>query len=525
MSFRDVSELPIENLRGGDYRVGEADAGGVLHLNVVYQNANGFLDEQLLFWAGEDDHPGNGGVKRIFRGKLNPDGFNDTTRTVRAEFNGYTIIEDPVDTAVATFSSFGFPFDADSSQGARLSDFSITNYNNAGTEELRLFCIVNNHQSDGRNHLGMLISQDNGYTWVLHGEVFSPSGSNQGTPIGAVFTLNNVIYAQFGDGTGGKRDRYSTDGGVTWIDTGVNIPVSSNPYDLNHTNLPIGRGRIIGDKAFSFINNSQDHRDWPKTISMYYKNIGTLNPDGTYSGLVDRANWSKHPFPISVCGPTGGGEWQLNVVEVHGKYYALVNRWGEVGFTLINTVDMDALQDTPYYGINGTVDHPQGFGHKHVYCKSLNWDGLFDNAGNVPILDGATYTLEIGNRYLGIVSNTPSFGEQLKTYTSSADDRVKWVLNFHYDTLRISPFLNPAVGLSCPGYADTTARNARGVSVDLRNLAEGDHRTRWVPLWVGGSTPTGVVLVNMESRLELKPDGKQDVGLNQQSSVWRLRKL
>lgn len=516
MAYRDISLFPLR--RGGNARPDDQDSSSCLHANVV--DIDG---EQFLFWAGEDAHPADGGIKRLFRGTLYEDPFstagNQKIDPDAIGFNGRNLRVNPA-TAVATFTDFSanFPLDADTSLGARFSDLSITTYDNAGTDELRLIGIVNNHQTTGKNHCYMLKSVDKGLTWSFVQEVLAPDGGNQGTPFGLLVTLpDNSMVGFTGDSTGGKRERISTDGGITWVDYGLAVPISTVPGDINYTNMPVSRGFVQGDRVVAYLNNSQEFNDWPEFQTIAWKSI---------THLGNNQPWTVRKYPVSIAGPTAGGDWQFNrVAAQNSKYgeFVVFNRWGVAGENFIGSANMDDLIDTPYAHIT------EGFGHKHLNCKFLSWSGLWDNLTWMPISDGDTIALRYGNRYLAINSASPVFGDKLTTIDDVTDPRCHFVAKEEFGLFILRLALDPALALRHPGFLSESDKRDLYMPIEARvwntTTPANNSAFHHALMLVGNGQTTKSVFINAETRLAIHSNGFQIYDTGQKEVVLDIVKL
>ena len=522
MSFRNISELPIREARGGQVLEGSQGFVGNLNANVVLYPDTG---EYLMFWKGGKGFNADQD-NALMRGVWDPADFatiteNEGVRSIdvsdlptQTGGDKYIFHFDDGDGNVTGYGTA--PFDATSGYG----DFSVWVWDDEGTTTLVLGIYCSDNATLG-NSIAIFWSTDAGMNWTFKGPAIAPGGGQYTNKPGGQFTYENELFMITSTGSNRKALRGSTDGGLTWTDYGRAIDTTrtgiefggSATHEPDYTSRPIGRSHVRGSRVFTFQPASQISDDWPKCQLCYWKNLADLRTDSL---------WNLTYFPVAATDPTAGGEWQFNVFDMGGHTYAAFNRWSRIGYQETHTPDMIIAQDTQYYTPFGGP--AAEFMWKNIYVKRLTWDGLWTNPDYRLFVEEAWYRFRQNGLYLEVPERS---GEPVG-WSAEPTPRTRWRARLGHRHLGlygdradgIVHWLSSAsvvddIGVTTE-YPDGIWRpNARAEASRPFNLFglgfnpswAADYNKHWIPLFVGDGATRRVVLANRRTRWILREGG------------------
>lgn len=489
MSVFPITDLPIR--RGGRTTSdGRPDWGHALHLNIL----NGMEDQEgrpLILWAGSDYTQGNSdlaggkdGHKRLIRGYINRDGYDETNAIARTPFdgeNGFRFTEEvlQIDTVGGIFN---IDIETANPDGSfpDISDFVTIE---TATEYRLLFTIKDHpvqYLGNNVNRCGMMRLDKTTFNFLGEQEVMAPDGSPQSTHLFGMLEHDGKHWTMAGSGGTGKgntkRLRSSSDEGATWTDHGVALDLSDDDASPHYYAFPGGRLMKRGDYAFFLAPASRLYTDAPECIEVYYTPLATL-------GDVSGTRWQYAGILIQK-GPIDFGVWNAGFVQVEGKTYLLANVWGYGHAGLdeyAGTNHAAATRDTFYYRADNDVD---GTFKSIVAYEVANLD-LFDDPTFRIMPTDSVFQIEFDGEFLAHVDATPAAGGRVTMLDDPSDARTLWKAQEYEGYRRIMPVANDALHLCVDATAAAIAA-AASANADTQPAPYGEGMNLHLDTWDTG---------------------------------------
>lgn len=311
--------------------------------------------------------------------------------------------------------------------GGTLNDLRAFIYNG----KIRLtIAIYNNPLGSNSNRTAIFESAD-GFTFAYVGEA-TKDGGYLGRTIGAIANVGGTLVAlvSIANGAGGGNGRQkwiSTDGGLTWVDRGLAIPVGA-VNDWNGLTYIGGTMDLEGDyyvaylSGMRFIGNNSGgtpYLDWGGSFGAFRCHVDDiLSPNVMWEGNASN--------PMYLAGATFNALWHATMLKNRGTTYCRIETWGSPGLNLIGGVTSELLRTTPYYGTEARATSSQLFTliEASTWWRR-NWTTRF-------VADGA-YTLRHiqSNKFVSLSGGVPvltdtgvitefTVAQQLSFYTLGA---------------------------------------------------------------------------------------------------------
>ena len=393
-AFICFSEDPNHGSMGRSRYPGEWDDQQVMSpTRVRFTPATGdFAGDDLWFYyyRGLDKLIGEGGVSQIGVRTADVATFNGTNWDDQRAKNPVIVNDFP-----------GAPAPV---AGGLYNDFRAFVYNS----KIRLTIAIYGNPS-GSNRTAIFESDD-GYTFTYVGEA-TKDGTYLGRTIGAIENVGGTLVSlvSIADGAGGGNGRQkwiSNDGGLTWLDRGLAVPVGVEG-DWNGLTYLGGTMELIGDyyvallHGMPFIGYSSGvtpYLDWPEAFGAFRCHVDDI----LTADVIWEANAQN---PLFIAGPTHGATWHAALYQNKGSTFAHMETWGVPGFNNIGNATNMALRDTPYFGLGSKVSSSQ------IYMLEMKDRGWIDN-WTTPIFADGDYTLRHvssgdAGKFVGIVGGAP----------------------------------------------------------------------------------------------------------------------
>ena len=390
-AFISLSESPFHGSLGRSRYPGEWDDQQVMSpTRVRFTPASGALsgvDTWFYYYRGLNNLISAGGISQI-----------GVKTAAVATFDGFNWNDQR---AVNPVIENDFPGAPSPVAGGLYNDMRAVVY--AG--KIRLFVAIYGNPS-GSNRTAIFESAD-GFTFTYVDEA-EKDAAYLGRTIGAIAnvggTLVSLVSIANGAGGGNGRQKWvSTDGGLTWLERGLAIPVGIEG-DWNGLTYLGGTMELIGDYYVALLHGMPfigyrsgvtPHLDWPEAFGAFRIHVDDI----LTADVIWEANAQN---PLFIAGPTHGATWHAALYQHNGSTFAHMETWGVPGFENIGNATNMALRDTPYFGVESRVSSAQ------IYMLEMKDRGWLDN-WTTPILADGGYTLRhVGSgKFVGIVSGAP----------------------------------------------------------------------------------------------------------------------
>lgn len=390
-AFISLSEYPFHGSLGRSRYPGEWDDQQVMSpTRVRFTPASGALsgvDTWFYYYRGLNDLISAGGISQI-----------GVKTAAVATFDGFNWNDQR---AINPVIENDFPGAPAPVAGGLYNDMRAVVY--AG--KIRLFVAIYGNPSESNRTV--IFESADGFTFTYVGEA-QKDAAYLGRTIGAIAnvggTLVSLVSIANGAGGGNGRQKWvSTDGGLTWLERGLAIPVGIEG-DWNGLTYLGGTMELIGDyyvallHGMPFIGNNgggDPYLDWPEAFGAFRIHVDDI----LTADVIWEANAQN---PLFIAGPTHGATWHAALYQHNGSTFVHMETWGVPGFENIGNATNMALRDTSYFGVESRVSSAQ------IYMLEMKDRGWLDN-WTTPILADGDYTLRhVGSgKFVGIVSGAP----------------------------------------------------------------------------------------------------------------------